>query len=254
MSSGEILLQRITREISLYMPIALLIFGTCGCLCNFITFTSKELKSSSCAFYFLCIAIIEFCTFYFGLISRFVNDHFGSRLFSTNQIYCKIRSYFIVTLPLLVTYMILLTAIDRYMSTRDEARYRAFSQLKVAHRMAPLTILLTMILSSHMLVFYDFYPACTAQPGLYALMYSIYLVICTGFLPNGLTLLFGFLTFRNTIRAKRRIIPVTTHQQRHIQRRESHLLVVSKDLIISMTNHPIFDLDDVGPSDSVQFT
>ena len=254
MSSGEILLQRITREISLYMPIALLIFGTCGCLCNFITFTSKELKNSSCAFYFLCIAIIEFSTFYFGLISRLANDRFGSTLFSTNQIYCKIRSYLIVTLPSLVTYMILLTAIDRYMSTKDEVRYRAFSQLKVAYRVAPLTILLTMILSSHMLIFYDFYPACTARPGLYALMYSIYLVICTGFIPNGLTLLFGFLTFRNTIRAKRRIIPVTTRQQRHTQRRESHLLVVNKDLIISMTKHSFFYLDDAWPGDSLQFT
>ena len=232
MTSGELLLRQITREISLYMPIMLLIFGTCGCLCNFITFTSKDLKNSSCAFYFLCIAIIEFSTFYFGLISRLANDHFGSTLFATNLIYCKIRSYLIVTLPLLVTYMILLTSIDRYMSTRDEARYRAFSQIKMAHYVAPLTILLTMTLSIHMLIFYDFYPSCTAQPGLYALIYSIYLVIFTGILPNGLTLFFGFLTFRNTIRAKRRIIPVTTQQQRQIQRREFHLLVVSQLSIV----------------------
>jgi hypothetical protein len=77
MSSNEVLIQRITKEVSLYVPITLLLFGSCGCLCNFVTFTSKQLKTSSCAFYFLCIAFIELPTFYFGLISRVANDRLG---------------------------------------------------------------------------------------------------------------------------------------------------------------------------------
>jgi len=62
MSSDEIFIQQVTKEMSLYMPIILLIFGTFGCVCNLITFT----------------------------------------------------------LPSLITYMILLTTIDRFMSTEIE--------------------------------------------------------------------------------------------------------------------------------------
>ncbi|CAF1565317.1 unnamed protein product [Rotaria sp. Silwood1] len=234
MSSSEILIQRITREMSLYTPITLLIFGSCGSFCNFITFTSKQLKTSSCAFYFLCTAITELIAFYFGLLSRLAGDRLGSTLFTTNSTYCKIRSYLVVALPSLVTYMILLTTIDRFMSTTTQVRYRSFSQLKVAHRLAPLVIIISMILSSHMLVFYNFFPACTAQPGIYSVVYSVYLIIWTGILPNGLILLFSLLTFRNVVKTKHRVGVTTTtttttkmsSQQRHTQRTESQLIVM----------------------------
>ncbi|CAF2770092.1 unnamed protein product [Rotaria sp. Silwood2] len=229
MSSNEILIQRIAREMSLYTPITLLIFGSCGSLCNFITFTSKQLRTSSCAFYFLCTAITELIAFYFGLLSRLAGDRLGSTLFTTNVAYCKIRSYLVVALPSLVTYMILLTTIDRFMSTTAQVRYRSFSQLKVAHRLAPLVIIISMILSSHMLVFYNFFPACIAQPGVYSIVYSVYLIIWTGFLPNGLILLFSFLTFRNVIKTKQRVGAAVTKmstEQRRTQKTESQLIVM----------------------------
>lgn len=212
---------------SLCIPIILLMFGSCGCLCNFITFTSKQLKKSSCAFYFLCTAIIELPTFYFGLFSRLANDRLGSTLFTTNPWYCKIRSYLIVALPSLVTYMILLSTLDRYMSTNSQVFYRSFSQLKVAYRTAPLVILVIMILSSHMLIFFDFYPSCTARPGLYAIIYSVYLILWTGILPNGLILLFSLLTYRNAQQTKRRVIPSSHIQQpKRSRRTESQLIAV----------------------------
>ncbi|CAF0746664.1 unnamed protein product [Rotaria sordida] len=229
MSSNEILIQKIAREMSLYTPIILLIFGSYGSLCNFITFTSKQLRTSSCAFYFLCTAITELIAFYFGLISRLASDRLGSTLFLTNVAYCKIRSYLVVALPALVTYMILLTTIDRFMSTTNQVRYRSFSQLKVAHRIVPIVIIISMILTSHMLVFYNFFPACTAQPGIYSVVYSVYLFIWTGILPNGFILLFSWLTIRNVIKTKQRVGPTTTKiskQQRHAQRTDSQLIVM----------------------------
>ena len=238
MLAGEILIKQITSEMALYIPIILLIFGSCGCLCNFITFTSKQLKKSSCAFYFLCTAIIELPTFYFGLLSRLANDRLGSTLFTTNPFYCKIRSYLIVTLPSLVTYTILLSAIDRYMSTKSQVYYRSFSQLKVAYRATPIVILMTMMFSSHMLIFFNFYPACTAQPGLYAIIYSVYLILWTGVLPNGLILLFSLLTYRNARQTKRRVLPSSHSQQpRHSQRTESQLIAVGSSLTV-LCNSP----------------
>jgi hypothetical protein len=175
MNSTEILIQEITKEISLYIPIALLIFDSCRCLCNFIIFTSEELKTNSCALYFLCTAIIELPTFSFDLISRLANNRFGSTLFSTNKIYCNIRSYLIITLLALITYMILLATIDRFMSTRNEVRYRSCSQLKVAYRITPVMIIIVIVSFSHMLIFFDFYPSCIAQPENYAIFFIVFI-------------------------------------------------------------------------------
>jgi formate-dependent nitrite reductase membrane component NrfD len=123
--------------------------------------------------------------------------------------------------------MILLTIIDRFMSTTTQVRYRSFSQLKVAYRMAPMIGIISMILSSHVLVFFDFYPSCIAKPGIYSIFYSIYLILWTGVLPNGFIILFSFLTVRNAIRTKRRVAPIAiTQQQRRVKRTESQLLIV----------------------------
>ncbi|CAF1954799.1 unnamed protein product [Rotaria magnacalcarata] len=96
--------------------------------------------------------------------------------------------------------MILLTTIDRFVSTTAEVRYRSFSQLKVAYRVAPIVIIVSLLSSTHMLVFYGSYPSCTAQSGTYAIIYSVHLTIWTGILPNGLILSFSFLTFRNVVK------------------------------------------------------
>ncbi|CAF3914316.1 unnamed protein product [Rotaria magnacalcarata] len=76
--------------------------------------------------------------------------------------------------------MILLTTIDRFVSTTAEVRYRSFSQLKVAYRVAPIVIIVSLLSSTHMLVFYGSYPSCTAQSGTYAIIYSVHLTIWTG--------------------------------------------------------------------------
>jgi len=64
-------------------------------------------------------------------------------------------------------------------------------------------IIISMILSSHVLIFFDFYPSCIAQPGSYSIFYNVYLIMWTGILPNGLIFLFTLLTFRNVIKKKK---------------------------------------------------
>lgn len=133
--------------------------------------------------------MIEFPTFYFGLLSRLANK------------------------PSFITSMILLTTIDRYMSTRNEVHYRALSQLKIAYRIIPIIIIiLSMILSSHMLIFFEFYPSYIAQ-------LEVYLILWVVISPSRSILFFSLLTFRNVMRTKRRItliMPTVIKQQGRI--------------------------------------
>jgi formate-dependent nitrite reductase membrane component NrfD len=76
-------------------------------------------------------------------------------------------------------------------------RYRAFSQKKIAYRIVLITIIITMIINIHVLIFFELQPTCIPQPGIYAVFYSIYLIVWTGIFPDGLILLFTLWTFQN---------------------------------------------------------
>jgi hypothetical protein len=123
MTSAEYNIEQITKGIIYVAPFILLIVGTLGCMGNLITFTSRQLSNNSCAFYFLSTATFELLTLTFGLISR-IADQYGSVLQRQSRAYCKIRYYFALTFPTIATYLLLMAAIDRCMSTSIVVRYR----------------------------------------------------------------------------------------------------------------------------------
>jgi len=214
-------IQIITYKMTYYGPIILLIFGTISCLCNFLTFTSRKLRQNSCAFYFLCSSIFELLSITFGLITRLYADHFGGNLQNTNRFYCKFRAYFVSSIPLISTYFVLLSAIDRYMSSSIHARLRSFSQIKIAYRLFIIVIIIGLISCSHILISYDLRPKCSTLPGTYAIFDGMFVVFWLGIIPHLLMLIFGLITLIN-IRQKR-----FNKQQRNNQKTDTQLIIVS---------------------------
>ena len=224
----------ITAQIKYYVPIVLLTIGITGCLCNFITFTSSQLRKSSCAFYFLMAAIFELLSLTFGLISRFAADSLGSTLINTNPAYCKIRAYLVSAIPLIATYFILLSSIDRCLTSSVSATLRSFSQIKMAYRATIVAIFLGFISCIHILVGYDLRPRCGALSGPFAMYDSMFVVFWLGIIPHVLMLIFGFLTIMNIRQVKRRVAinPQTntasaTKKERREQKTDTQLIIVS---------------------------
>lgn len=211
-------------------PFVLLTFGTLGCLGNFLIFTSKRLRKNSCAHYFLCAAVFELLTLCFGLISR-IADQYGSLLQRQNRMYCKFRSYLTFVFPTTVTFLLLMATFDRCMSTSTSTRLRRWSQLKVARIVTVVVFLMSMLACSHIFVFVDHYPACSAQPGLYALFYIIFLIVYGGLGPDSLILLFGLWTMRNVAQSRARVAQVSgvtqQQQQQTARKTNSQFVVVS---------------------------
>ncbi len=231
MSTTELDLQLATNWMTTISLFFLIFLGLFGCFCNIIIFTSKQLKKTSCAFYFLCTTLFESFILSFGGISRLATEHFGSTILNQNRIFCKIRSYLITTWSTLATYLILMAAIDRCMATSIHVRYRAFSQKKIASRIVLIMIIFTMILNVHVLIFFELQPSCIPQPGIYAVFYSVYLIIFDGILPDGLILIFALFTFRNVKKLRLRVAAnsmVNTARQLSQQRMEIQLVVVSQ--------------------------
>ncbi len=205
-----------------YGPILLLIIGIIGCLCNILTFTSQQLRRNSCAFYFLCSSIFEFFSITFGLFTRLAADHFGSHLQNTNRWYCKFRAYLVSTIPLIATYFVLLSAIDRYMSSSRHTRLRLFSQIKIAYRSTMIVIPVGLITCLHILILYDLRPKCATQPGTYAIFDGMFVVFWLGVIPHVSMLIFGFLTLMNIRRTRKE----RYNKQRHNEKTDGQLILV----------------------------
>ena len=227
-------IQKVTSEMNYYVTIIILVVGFLGCFCNFITFTAPQLRNNSCAFYFLVAALFELFSISFGLISRFAADNLGSTLLQTNRAFCKLRAYLVSALPLVATYLILLTSLDRCLSSSVHARLRSLSRMKVAYRAALVAALVGFSSCSHILVSYDLRPRCGTMPGGYAVFDGLFVVFWLGVIPHVLMLTFGVLTFLNVRRTKRRIVAQpqnnvagSNRQQRRDQKTDKQLIVVS---------------------------
>ncbi|UJR27577.1 hypothetical protein I4U23_008858 [Adineta vaga] len=229
-------IQIITTTMTCYGPIILLIIGIFGCLCNFITFTAPKLRKTSCAFYFLLSALFELLSITFGLISRLAADHLGSTLINSDRTYCKLRAYLVSALPLVATYLVLLSSIDRCMSSSVNVRLRSFSQMKVAYRASVCAILLAFTSCIHIVIGYDLRPRCGALAGTFAMYDSMFVVFWLGIIPHVLMLIFGFVTLMNVRRSKQRIAIAgktiakvngsNQQQQRRDQKTDAQLLVM----------------------------
>lgn len=222
-------IQIVTSHMTFYGPIVLLTVGIFGCLCNFLTFTSRQLRKNACGLYFLWAAIFELLSITFGLVSRLAADHLGSHLQNTNRIYCKLRAYLVSAMPLIATYLVLLSAIDRYMSSSIYARFRAFSQMKIAYRCVVMAMVMGFLSCSHILFSYDLRPKCGTLPGSYALFDGMFVVFWLGVIPHVLMLAFGFATLMNIRRSRQRRLlqfQILHHQAPPDQKTDAQLIVV----------------------------
>lgn len=231
MSSAEHNLKLVTNWMSTISLFILIIIGLFGSFCNLIIFTSKELKKNSCTFYFLCTALFETFILCFGGISRLAAEYFHSTYIEQNLIFCKIRAYLITSSSQTAMYLLLMAAIDRYMSASVDVQYRVFSQLKMAYRVVVVVILFVFLINIHILIYFDIQSGCKPQPGTYALIYSIELIVWTGILPDGLIILFTLGTLKNIKKLRLRSMTVAISNRardRAKQRMDNQLIIVSE--------------------------
>lgn len=223
-------IKSITTYVSYYTPYAILAVGNIGCLCNFLTFTSKQLRRNSCGWYFLMSALFDFCYINFGLFTKLSTEQYGSTLQNTNLAWCRIRVFLTWVLPCFATGYLVLASIDRCLSTSASTRLRSFSQLKIAYRMTCVPIILYSLTTSHQFVFYDLRPTCSSLPGTYAYFLSMYSIVWTSFIPQGAMLIFGWLTYSNIRKSHQRLIHSKDEQssnQSQRTRTDSQLITIT---------------------------
>ena len=217
-------IQIITIYITNITSYVLLVLRNIGCLCNFLTFTSKSLRRNSCGWYLLMSALFDFCYINFGLLTKIVSDQHGSKLQNTNLAWCKIRTYFTWILPCFATSFLVLASLDRCLSTFTNATLRSFSQLKVAYRMTCVPLILYSLTTSHQFFYYVLQPDCVPLPGIYSFFLSMYSIIWTNLIPQSAIIVFGLITYYNIHKIRQRLSHPTTLQR---SRADSHLIIIT---------------------------
>ena len=216
-------IQTINTYISRYIPYVLLVIGNISCICNFITFTAKQLRQNSCGWYFLMSAIFDFLYINFGLFTKLASEQYGSTLQNTNLAWCRIRTNFTWILPLFATSFLVLASIDRCLSTLRSVRLRSFSQIRVAHRMTCVPIILHSLTTCHQYFYFVLQPTCVALPGTYSDFLSAYSIVWTSLIPQGAIFILGLITYHNVQKSRRR--SVNPEQQRN--RTDSHMITIT---------------------------
>ena len=217
----------LTASIVYYTPYVILAIGNTGCICNFITFTAKQLRQNSCGWYFLMSALFDFLYINFGLFTKLASEQYGSTLQNTNLVWCRIRVYFTWVLPCFATGYMVLAAIDRCLSTSVNTRLRSFSQLKVAYRMTCIPIILYSLTTSHQFVYYNLLPKCVPLPGIYSIFLSIYSIVWTSLIPQSCMLIFGLITYYNIRKSHQRLARPIGQPQRTRTRTDSQMIKIT---------------------------
>lgn len=230
LDSSVAFIYRMTNLVSLYGPITFIFIGTVGSLCNFFTFTSVQLKSSSCSIYLFCAAVFDLITIHFGGISRLLSDQAGIHPHNVSRVYCKIRGFIINDMPATATAFIVVASIDRFMSTSNRVHYRRMAMTKTAKRIVPFIIAFTALLSTQYIFFFDLQPACGPLPGIYSVLVATYSIVGTSIIPHVLMLIFGLGTYWHMRLSRNRIQVVHEQQERRRKSMEVQLIRVSETL------------------------
>ncbi|CAF1331039.1 unnamed protein product [Rotaria sp. Silwood1] len=159
--------------------------------------------------------VFDFSCIKFGLFTKLASEHYGSKLQHTNLVWCKIRIFLTWILPCFSTGYLILASIDRCLSTSKSQRIRSFSQIKIAHQMTCIPIILYSLISSHLLVYFNLRKRCSPTAGTYAFFLSLYSIVWTSLIPQISMFIFSLITCFNVQKSHQRLIhPIIQNRNR----------------------------------------
>jgi hypothetical protein len=194
-------LSYIGQQFTIYTGVGLFLIGIAGNGMNILVLsTVRAYRTTPCTFYFLIGSIVNIIYILINLTTRILNVGYGIDYTNTSNIFCKIREFFLITPAILSVTCSCLAIIDQFFVTSRIAYLRHCSQIKWAHRLVFIAIVIWCLHGIPIILFFNITPrtnTCTdtnAVFSIYALVYELG-IICA--LPVLIMVVFGWLTYRN---------------------------------------------------------
>ncbi|CAF3923514.1 unnamed protein product [Rotaria sp. Silwood1] len=206
---------------SIYVFTTVFITGLVGNLCNIVIFISLEqFRHFPGAFYITVESIANCALLLVGLMSRIVNETFGSDPSYTLLIWCKLRNPATQWCTLIGLSAINFAAFDQYLSTNCVSRFRQLSTTKLAKYLIGVALIIWLLYQIPFVIFSNIQATvgCILTSVELLRYYSFFhLLVLNGLLPVFLTTTFSILAYRNVRRIRRQ-------QMNNIRRRLDHQL------------------------------
>ncbi|CAF1525327.1 unnamed protein product [Adineta ricciae] len=190
----------IGQQITIYGTLCYLVTGIVGNTINVYIFsTTRSYRTNPSTFYFLINSILNLVYLLIHPTSR-IAIGVGNDLTQTSTSWCKARNYVLFTFPGIVLTCPCLAMIDQFIATSRNAKLRSFSNIQLARRLMVIMCFLWALHGVPAILFYDISPAtriCQITNSTFLKYRSIYLLGLTYAIPVSVTILFGYLTYRN---------------------------------------------------------
>ncbi|CAF4153866.1 unnamed protein product [Adineta steineri] len=191
----------ISQQVTIYVGWFFVIAGIGGNGLNILIFTSvRNYRQTPCTFYFLITSIDNIVVLIVSVISRIFIAGYQIDLTLTSTFWCKLRAYLINVLTLISFTYSCLASIDQFLVTSRNANVRRFSNIKWAHRMMFIVIIVWCLHGIPQILFYDISSitqTCRIINASYSIYASIYVLSLTCIIPIVVMIVFGYLTYRN---------------------------------------------------------
>jgi hypothetical protein len=236
MSITEQTISLITFIVSVYVGYFLIIIGLIGNIINILVFTQlKPFRKNQSAFYLTVGSIAGCCQLIFTVLTRVTATAFGYDPTRTSFVWCKLRIYVAQFGGVVSMTILCLTAIDQYLSTSYDIRFRQISTFKLAQRLVGILIILAALYCILIAIFNDIQPkvGCIIYNSTYKYYYSfVHLCIILAILPVIVSSLFSIFAYRNVRRIVRRQIPIV---RRRLDQQLTAMILVRVALFVITT-------------------
>ena len=144
------------KQITIYYGIPVFIMGVVGAIFNIIVFlSSRTFKQKSCVFYLTIMSVLDLCRFLTSTLSNIVSWGFGIDWTIHSLFFCKIRIFIFSICSLGSITCLCLAIIDRYFATCTRSRWQQWCNIKLAHRLTSIFLIIWTLHGVPYFVFYD---------------------------------------------------------------------------------------------------
>ena len=205
------------QNIAVYMGVPILFAGIIGEIVNCIVFLSlRTFRENTCAFYLIIMSFVNIGQLLTSLFPRIMINAFDVDWAQTSLWYCKFRIYLLQLCTLMSYTCICLATIDQYLATCFKPFWQQLSNIKVARILVLIFFIIWSLHGIPFLIYLDVIVSPTTNeltcsytnPILLQYFSYGFIVTLAGFLPVFVTILFGFLAYRNVTTFAFRQVPL----------------------------------------------
>jgi hypothetical protein len=208
------------KEIVIYFAIPAFTIGVIGGFLNIIVFLSlRTFRQSSCAFYLTIMSVFDLGRFFSNVLAYIMRWGFDTNWGLSSLFFCKVRYAIFHSCTLISMTCLCLATIDQYFATCCRPHWQQWCNIKLAHRLTTIFIIIWTLYGIPYIIFYDHIISpltnqtiCDVTNDNFETFdtYGHFLIL-TNLIPL-ITVIFGLMAYHNARTLKYRIIPLVRRE------------------------------------------